>query len=246
MSDMIPVKSGGGWCRVVDHLAVVARKQGEIDALKQQLEEARKPLTDEETRKLWKNWENMPLRKAVALLLASRTTPVAPDPCPDCAEAARHAYSDATTPGFFSPRCSKHPEPVETGGCAPPVYAKQLSTSPEEFKEALAAFEHEVEQPAEAAQDDYIAWIRYEHYDEQPTRIMLCDSDEEGAFKVYRHPVIAREGYVPASEAYTVEQIRKALNIELLNWHGTVNECAVVFTDRVLARLTHPKGEQRG
>ena len=49
-----------------------------------------------------------------------------------------------------------------------------------------------VEQP-EAAQDDYVAWMRYEHYAKQPTRIMLCDSDEEGAFKVYRHPAITQE-----------------------------------------------------
>lgn len=30
------------------------------------------------------------------------------DGCKDCDEAAKHAYSDATTPGFFSPKCSKH------------------------------------------------------------------------------------------------------------------------------------------
>jgi hypothetical protein len=28
--------------------------------------------------------------------------------CPDCIAARKHAYSDATTPGFFSPYCSKH------------------------------------------------------------------------------------------------------------------------------------------
>jgi TolA-binding protein len=28
--------------------------------------------------------------------------------CSDCDEAAKHAYSDATTPGFFSPKCRKH------------------------------------------------------------------------------------------------------------------------------------------
>jgi hypothetical protein len=32
----------------------------------------------------------------------------ATDPCKDCEEAAKHAYSDATTPGFFSPKCQKH------------------------------------------------------------------------------------------------------------------------------------------
>jgi hypothetical protein len=29
-------------------------------------------------------------------------------PCPDCDAAKRHAWSDATTPGFFRPFCLKH------------------------------------------------------------------------------------------------------------------------------------------
>jgi hypothetical protein len=32
--------------------------------------------------------------------------------CPDCREAMRHAYSDATSPGFFQDRCEKHRNPV--------------------------------------------------------------------------------------------------------------------------------------
>lgn len=31
-----------------------------------------------------------------------------PYECPDCCEAMKHAYSDATTPGFFYDRCEKH------------------------------------------------------------------------------------------------------------------------------------------
>ena len=88
--------------------------------------------------------------------------------------------------------------------------------------------------------DDYVAWMRYEHYDEQPTHIMLCDSDEEGAFKVYRHPVIA-------SEAYTRSQIIQAATSAYLRrgaqWTGA-NYVKALFDD--LARLAHPKGEQRG
>jgi hypothetical protein len=30
--------------------------------------------------------------------------------CADCIEAVKHAYSDATTPGFFHDKCSKHRE----------------------------------------------------------------------------------------------------------------------------------------
>jgi hypothetical protein len=31
-----------------------------------------------------------------------------PEPCPDCEDAAQHAYSDATTAGFFYSKCAKH------------------------------------------------------------------------------------------------------------------------------------------
>lgn len=33
--------------------------------------------------------------------------------CEACQEAKRHAYSDATTPGFFYTRCEKHPAEQE-------------------------------------------------------------------------------------------------------------------------------------
>jgi hypothetical protein len=32
--------------------------------------------------------------------------------CADCREAMRHAYSDATTPGFFYEHCEKHRNPA--------------------------------------------------------------------------------------------------------------------------------------
>ena len=34
--------------------------------------------------------------------------PSATERCLDCDECAKHAYSDASTPGFFSDKCSKH------------------------------------------------------------------------------------------------------------------------------------------
>ena len=42
--------------------------------------------------------------------------------CPDCDKAARHAHSDATTPGFFYPTCEKHrpvaaPEQARSESC---------------------------------------------------------------------------------------------------------------------------------
>ena len=37
-----------------------------------------------------------------------RSLPQSSDKCPDCESAVKHAYSDATTPGFFSPKCTRH------------------------------------------------------------------------------------------------------------------------------------------
>lgn len=36
-----------------------------------------------------------------------------PERCKDCDDCARHAYSDATTPGFFYDKCEKHRKPAE-------------------------------------------------------------------------------------------------------------------------------------
>ena len=35
---------------------------------------------------------------------------------------------------------------------------------------------------------DYVGWCRFVVRHERPTRLELCDSDADGAFKVYRHP----------------------------------------------------------
>ena len=40
--------------------------------------------------------------------------------CKDCETAAKHAYSDATTPGFFSPKCTKHRVACKTCGSDDP------------------------------------------------------------------------------------------------------------------------------
>ena len=45
------------------------------------------------------------------------------------------------------------------------------------------------EQAVPVADEGYVAWLRYENHEGQsPTAIHLCDSDEPGAFKVWRHP----------------------------------------------------------
>lgn len=47
-------------------------------------------------------------------------------------------------------------------------------------------------------EDDYVAWVRY-----IDNSIQTCDSDAEGAFKVYRHPVWRTDTYLPSmDEAY--------------------------------------------
>jgi hypothetical protein len=46
--------------------------------------------------------------------------------------------------------------------------------------------------------DDYVAWMRFAHRtDNQQPYLQICDSDAEGAFKVYRHPL---PGAAPAEE----------------------------------------------
>lgn len=40
--------------------------------------------------------------------------------------------------------------------------------------------------PSSHNNDDYVAWLRYKHHPNGDTSIHVCDSDAEGAFKVYR------------------------------------------------------------
>jgi hypothetical protein len=37
-----------------------------------------------------------------------------------------------------------------------------------------------------SAEREHVAWCRYVHIDGDPTRIVCCNSDDQGAFKVYR------------------------------------------------------------
>ena len=36
--------------------------------------------------------------------------------------------------------------------------------------------------------DEHVAWAKYVCSHEKPTRIVLCDSDKPGAFRLYRRP----------------------------------------------------------
>lgn len=38
---------------------------------------------------------------------------------------------------------------------------------------------------------EHVAWVRYIYKHGAPTRIVLCDSDAEGAFKVFRSQTVA-------------------------------------------------------
>lgn len=58
-----------------------------------------------------------------------------------------------------------------TSATTPPAVAGQLETP---------VRQHSV--------GEHVAWCRYVHAHERPTRIVLCDSDAPGAFPVYRHP----------------------------------------------------------
>lgn len=68
--------------------------------------------------------------------------------CPDCRKAAAHAYSDATTPGFFYTECEKHRQ-AGIGGAAGVVITQEMTIeeakrrfpnwSPERWKEICDA-----------------------------------------------------------------------------------------------------------
>ena len=63
--------------------------------------------------------------------------------------------------------------------------------------------------PAPAADaDDYVAWCTYERDEREPDieRVVLCDSDTKGAFKVYRRP--AADAPAPQGEA---QQMKSAM-----------------------------------
>lgn len=45
---------------------------------------------------------------------------------------------------------------------------------------------------AQPAPAEHVAWCKYEQRHERPTRIVLCDSDEDGAFRVYAAPPAAQ------------------------------------------------------
>jgi hypothetical protein len=100
---------GGEWAQVLrieaDAMSDFAKKeQRHMDAMARQIADI---LWDNYS--AWKNryvWEDA-YRKALALVHEFEGWHPE-EPCPDCDEAAKHAYSDATTPGFFSPICSTH------------------------------------------------------------------------------------------------------------------------------------------
>ena len=67
--------------------------------------DAADPATDEGQNALY---SQIPAVINRLLELDAQDQPFNPYDCPDCREAMKHAYSDATTPGFFYDRCEKH------------------------------------------------------------------------------------------------------------------------------------------
>ena len=46
--------------------------------------------------------------------------------------------------------------------------------------------------------DNYVAFLCFQRHEEKPSTIHVCDSDTKGAFKVYRHPLLADRPEAPA------------------------------------------------
>lgn len=93
--------------------------------------------------------------------------------------------------------------------------------------------------------DNYVAWLRYRHVHESASSIHVCDSDSEGAFKVYRHPVPRFADVLPLTTAKYVEamnQLSEAL-VGMIDAYNNLTdfgeEChAVVAARAALAAAT--------
>lgn len=83
--------------------------------------------------------------------------------------------------------------------------------------------------PADSA-DDYVAYLRYvQRYG--GTRIVLCDSDEEGAFKVYRRPQAKANETAPTEELEELAHVfHDKTDCKLEGW-----EYCRAFADVVIA-----------
>lgn len=90
---------------------------------------------------------------------------------------------------MFETNSAGNLEHVETGNTDFKKYAIEQPTSP-------ASEEGKPVEP-----DNYVAWLRYNFHEGNTTTIRVCDSDAEGAFKVYRRP--------PNTAALLAEQERK-------------------------------------
>lgn len=69
---------------------------------------------------------------------------------------------------------------------------------------AIASAEESLRRP----EQEHVAWCRYVFRHEKPTRIVLCDSDAKGAFKVYASPP---EPEKPEARRLTGEEAERIL-----------------------------------
>ena len=121
-----------------------------------------------------------------------------PSPCADCDEAAKLAYSDATTPGFFEPKCAKHRDlTVWEKACD---YCR-IDGRPEKHSDGKWMHYYEHEEPSEclagAVAEAYAAHLRSSSGD-VAERLMHCPGDSPGVTH-HEGPDCAKTGCTPVS-----------------------------------------------
>lgn len=100
----------------IEALKRIAELEAQLAVAREALAIASRHLTHHERRdEVCYDWCPLcKIGKALAQLDAGKE--VAEKDCPDCQAAKRHAYSDATTPGFFFTQCDRHRTAPEKGG----------------------------------------------------------------------------------------------------------------------------------
>jgi hypothetical protein len=91
--------------------------------------------------------------------------------------------------------------------------------------------------PVEDAADNHVAWARYVIEHDRPTRIVLCDSDDEGAFRVYRWP----EARIAELERLNLEAQHRIADLCVVV--GNIEQCRCVEGDSVTILCDNPEAD---
>ena len=94
---------------------------------------------------------------------------------------------------------------------------------------------------AKAANDTYVAWLRFAAGPGDSKRIVTCDSDDEGAFKVYRHSIISPDPHYVERKVLEARWNELCSSIGAHIYDNKRRERISVLATQ-LAALAEPKG----